>query len=93
VVEEENTRSNTESASILNAISLASEGVKVLSPVNVWVDPRSASVIEPVGRVAVVPPVPVVRVTASVPVTAKLPARDKVPVVQVGAPDDPETSA
>ena len=67
--------------------------LKVLVPVKVWVVDRSASVTVPVGIVAVVPPVPVVKVTALAPETVKFPSRASVPVVQVGIPVPPETRA
>jgi len=47
--------------------------LKVLVPVKVWVSDRSAKVIVPVGIVAVVPPAPVVRVTALAPEIVKAP--------------------
>ncbi len=65
----------------------------VLAPVNVWVDPRSAKVMVPVGKVADEPPDPVVNDMALVPDKVKLPSRVKVPVVQEGAPVPPERRA
>jgi len=64
----------------------------VLAPVNVCVVPRSATVMLPVGRVAFVAPA-VVRVNAPVPATSKFCARARVPVVHVGEPVLPDTSA
>src|SRR5260221_3608040 len=53
-VPEEKMRLNVESASKLNVTLLVPDGVNVLSPVNVWVDSKSARVIVPGGIVAVV---------------------------------------
>lgn len=66
--------------------------LNVLAPVKVWTDSRSATVILPVGKVALVTPV-VVKVSGSVPATAKSRASVNVPVVQVGCPVPPERSA
>ena len=65
----------------------------VLAPVNVWVDPRSANVMVPVGRVATDPPDPVVNDMALVPDKVKLPSRVNVPAVHEGAPVPPESNA
>ena len=67
--------------------------LKVLVPLKVWVVDRSASVTVPVGMVAVVPPAPVVKVTALAPETVKAPPSASAPVVQVGVPAAAETRA
>lgn len=74
-------------------VSAIDRSLKVLAPVKVCVVLRSARVIAPVGIVAVVPPEPVVKVTALAPDTAKLPSSARVPVVQVGADVPPERRA
>lgn len=74
-------------------VSAIFRSLKVLVPVKIWVVPKSARVTVPVGIVAVVPPVPVVRVTGLFWETAKLPSKVKVPVVQEGALVPPERRA
>ena len=51
--------------------SLITNDSKVLAPVNVWVDPKSARVIVPAGKVATVVP-EVLRVKELEPVVAKV---------------------
>ena len=60
--------------------------------VKAWAVERSAKVIVPAGRVALVAEL-IVKVKPPVPDKAKLEAKAKVPVVQVGAPVPPDKRA
>ena len=73
--------------------SLIVRSLKVLAPVKVWVLPKSATVILPVGKVALVVTPPVVRVNAADPATAKFCANESVPVVHAGVLDPADTNA
>jgi len=64
----------------------------VLVPVKVWVVSRSATLIVPAEKEAVVEP-PVIRLSGPAPVTEKFWPSVNVPVVHVGALDPPESSA